>query len=183
MKPAIFLDRDGVLCKEKNFFYNGKPLIFPEEFEWEEGSKESLGILAKSKFYIMIVTNQSAIEKNILTMDMFHEINSPLYKEIENNGGKFEGVYICPHKKETNCLCRKPLIGMIEKVIKDKKVDIENSYLVGDKTSDILFGKNLGCKTVLVKTGYGGLDKIYNVKADFIFENLYFFSKYLEKRE
>lgn len=181
MGTAIFLDRDGVLCKEKNLFYSGSPLLNPENFEWEENSQEALKILSGLDFYLILVSNQSSIGKGILTEERFHEINKPIYEELKKNCKSFDGVYFCPHLNEDSCVCRKPSTGLIEIAMEYFDIDLENSFVVGDKTSDLQLGVNAGCKTVLVKTGYGGRDNLYGVKPDFTFENLYKFSKFLEK--
>ena len=92
MKKAIFMDRDGVICEEKNLFYKGYPITLPEQFEWIPHSKEALAFLSKLEdFLLIITTNQSIINKGLLSLEDFHKINSPIYSELEKYNRKFSG--------------------------------------------------------------------------------------------
>ena len=168
------MDRDGVICEEKNLFYKGSPITLPEQFEWIPQSKEALAFLSKlENTLLVIITNQSSINKGILSLENFHKINKPIYDELRKNNRNLDGLYFCPHLPEENCGCRKPKMGMVLQAKKDLNIDLNKSYFIGDKTSDIKTGKNAGCKTVLVRTGYGGRDYKFNIKPDFITENLW----------
>ena len=174
MKKAIFMDRDGFICEEKNLFYKGSPITLPEQFEWIPQSKEALAFLSKlENTLLVIITNQSSINKGILSLENFHKINKPIYDELRKNNRNLDGLYFCPHLPEENCGCRKPKRGMVLQAKKDLNINLNKSYFIGDKTSDIKTGKNAGCKTVLVRTGYGGRDYKFNIKPDFITENLW----------
>jgi len=173
MNKAIFIDRDGVICEEKNLFYKGYRIVKPEHFEWVMNSKKAIEVLSKLKdFKLILISNQSGINRNLITIEDFHKINQPLYNELEKNRLVFNGIYICPHLSSENCNCRKPKTGMILQAKEDLDIDFEKSYIIGDQTSDIKMGKDVGCKTILVKTGYGGVDNSFNVNPDFIVENL-----------
>jgi len=162
VKRVVFLDRDGVICKEKNLFYGGKPILRPEDFEWIYGSKTALRELKELNFKTFVVTNQSSISKGILNFKQFMRINQPIIEEHPEIH-----FYCCPHRREENCSCRKPKIKFLLQAKKEHGVSLEDSYVIGDKTQDILMGKNAGCKTILVRTGYGGRDELYKVKYDF----------------
>ena len=93
-------------------------------------------------------------------------------------GAKIDAFYYCPHHPEKGfegeraelkieCECRKPKPGLLLKAREDFHVNMGASYMIGDQTSDILAGKNAGCKTILVETGYGGKDKKYKIEPDF----------------
>jgi histidinol-phosphate phosphatase family protein len=119
------------------------------------------------------------IAKGIGTQDDMQAINREIEKRLAKQGAKIDAFYSCPHHPKGTikeyavaCACRKPGTGMIEDGIRDFKIDSGRSFLVGDKTSDILAGQKSGLKTILVKTGYGGSDKHYNVTPDFVAKNL-----------
>lgn len=183
MNSAIFLDRDGVICEETNLFYKGTPLTKPEQFKWIKGSMKSMGILSGLDKYLIIITNQTVINKGILEKKEFDKINKVIDDELIKYGRKLDGVYFCPHKKEEGCECRKPKTGLLKMAERDLGINLNESYMIGDKTSDILAGKNAGCKTVLVKTGYSGRDNGYNIVPDFIFRNLLEAAEYIANKE
>lgn len=184
MKRAIFLDRDGVLCKDKNLFYKGSPIVKPEQFEWEDGAKEGLHILSKlDEFLLFLVTNQSVLSTGDLTIEEFHMINSPIYKELKSYGREFDGVYFCPHPRDGGCACRKPRIGMLLRAEKELSIGLKSSYIIGDGTSDIEMGRRVGCKTILVKTGYGGRDGSYLINPDFVEDSLFEAGNLIRKLE
>jgi len=173
MKKAIFMDRDGVICKEKNLFYRGSPITLPKQFEWIPESKEAFSFLSKLEdFLLIVVTNQSIINKGLLSVEDFHEINRPIYDELKKYNKNLGGLYFCPHTPKEECDCRKPKIGMLLQAKKELNLDLRKSYFIGDATSDIQTGKNAGCKTILVGTGYCGKDYKFDVKPDFVIKNL-----------
>lgn len=167
------MDRDGVICKEKNMFYRGSPITHPEQFEWIPESKEAFSFLDKlENFLLVIATNQSTINKGLLSVEDFYDINKPIYDELKKYNRNLDGLYFCPHMPKESCECRKPRIGMLLQAKKELDIDLEKSYFIGDKTSDMQTGKNAKCTTILVRTGYGGNDKEFNVKPNFIVKNL-----------
>jgi D,D-heptose 1,7-bisphosphate phosphatase len=173
MNKAIFMDRDGVICEDKNLFDRGYPLTKPEHFDWIPESKKAFSILSSLEdFLLVIVTNQSIINKGLLSIEDFHKINKPIYDELKKYNSKLDGLYFCPHIPEERCSCRKPEIGLLLKAKREMNINLEESYFIGDKTSDIKAGKDAGCKTILVLTGYAGRDNQFNLKPDFIINNL-----------
>lgn len=171
MNKAIFIDRDGVLCKEKNMYNQGTPITRPEHFEWIPEAKEALAYLSKLEYLLVLTTNQPLINQGLITLKDFYEINKPIYEEL-NKHNKELNVYFCPHIPKENCVCRKPRIGMLLNAKKELDIAFHQSYIIGDKTCDIQAGKNAGCKTILVLTGYGGKDNQYVVKPDYTINNL-----------
>lgn len=149
MKPAIFLDRDGTI----NIDYNYVHTI--DKFHFIDGVIEAMQELKKMGFMLVITTNQSGIARNIFTEEQFHTLTEWMDWSLQDRGVDLDGVYYCPHDPLIdNCECRKPSPGMIQTAAKELKIDIANSYMVGDRVSDLLSGKKAGVKkTVLVKTG------------------------------
>lgn len=172
-KRAIFLDLDGVVRKEKNLFYTGSPVAKPEHFEWEIGSQEAMQKFSGLKdFFIVIITNQSQIGRNLLKKEDFYEINRPIFEEFRRYNRILDGLYFCPHSEQEKCSCRKPKIGMLLSAKSDLGIDLNRSWVIGDKTSDVKTGKNARCRTIMVRTGYGGRDRLFKVTPDFIVNNL-----------
>lgn len=165
--PAVFLDRDGVLCKEKSYVTNREELeIFPY-------AKQCVEILHQKGFLAICITNQSAVARGMMTEEALQEINEYLAAQTG-----LDALYYCPHHPEgmgkyrKKCNCRKPRIGMVEQAMQEFEIDMAASYMVGDRVADILCGQNAGLKTVLLESGYGTARLEQPVKPDMICENL-----------
>ena len=149
MHKAIFLDRDGVINIEKDYLYK------IEDFEFIDGLFDSLKYLQKLGYKLFIITNQSGIARNYYTKEDFDNLTSWMLKEFEKNGIEISQVELCSHGPDDNCSCRKPKIGMIKNILNNFQIDLENSWLIGDKSSDILCAKNADIKnTIQVKSGH-----------------------------
>jgi len=163
-KKAIFMDRDGTLIEEVNF------LERVEDLRLFSYTVDSLRILKENGYSIFVVTNQSGIARGIYDEDAMHSIHEAIE---ERCGNLIDGFYFCPHMPDAGCECRKPRLGMLEKVQKDFEIDMENSWMIGDKLLDIETGFAAGIKTALVRTGYGAKDENeLNRRPDIIAENL-----------
>ena len=145
---AIILDRDGTLIEDKDYAYK------LEDFELLPGVIEGLKILQKN-FLLFIVTNQSGIGRGYYTDREFHKFNDHLIGILKENQIRIERTFYCPHVKEDNCECKKPKIKYIREIVDGWNVDINNSWVIGDHPSDILFGINAGSKTVYLISGHG----------------------------
>ncbi|TKJ24919.1 MAG: D,D-heptose 1,7-bisphosphate phosphatase [Promethearchaeota archaeon Loki_b31] len=145
---AIILDRDGTLIEDKDYAYK------IEDFELLPGVIEGLKILQKN-FLLFIVTNQSGIGRGYYTDREFHKFNDYLIGILKENQIRIERTFYCPHVKEDNCECKKPKIKFIREIVDGWNVDINNSWVIGDHPSDILFGINARCNTVYMSTGHG----------------------------
>lgn len=176
-KRAIFLDRDGVLNEEVD------QLSRVENFKIYDFVPEAIKKINETDYLTIIITDQPMIAKGFMTENDLKEIHKKLETELGLKGAKIDAIYYCPHHPEKGfagerlelkiqCKCRKPEIGLLLKAKKDFNIDFKKSYFIGDKTRDILTGKRAGCKTILVKTGYGGKDELFFVKPDFTVNNL-----------
>ncbi len=174
MNKAVFLDRDGVICKDTDYLHK------IQDFEFIDKAIDALKLLSKTDYKIIIITNQAGIAHGFYTEEDFHKLNNWMLKEFKSKSIKIDKVYYCPHhqnaeiaKYKLDCDCRKPKTGMLKKAEKEFNINLKNSFLVGDQSSDIRAGENAGCKTILVRTGYAGKDKQYKVIPDFTVKNLY----------
>jgi len=149
MKSAIFLDRDGTINIDYNYVHE------IDDFHFIDGVIEAMTELKKMGFLLVITTNQSGIARGIFSQEQFDTLTQWMDWSLIDRGVEIDGFYYCPHDPiDADCGCRKPKPGMILTATEDLDIDIANSYMVGDRVSDLLSGKNAGVKkTVLVRTG------------------------------
>ena len=177
-RKAIFIDRDGVINKEVD------SLCKIEDFVLIQNSAKAIKMINKSEYLAIVVTNQPVIAKGFCSEDDVREIHSKMEQLIGLENAYLDKIYFCPHHPESgfkgevielkiDCKCRKPNTGMINKAVKDLNIDLQKSYLIGDTTSDIKTGENMGLKTILVKTGYAGRDQKYIVNPNYHCDNLF----------
>ncbi len=155
--PIIFLDRDGTLIIDKVYLND------PNGVEFIEGVIDGLKKLNQCGYKLVIVTNQSGVARGLVQEENLHKIHQKIKDILIQNKVDIFKIYYCPHSPEENCNCRKPKIGMVEEII--DMMDTKKSFVVGDKESDIEFGKTLGIKSILLS------EKRVNTKADFIAKN------------
>lgn len=164
-KKVVFLDRDGVINVEKNYLYK------IDDFEFIDGVFDSLRYLEDIGYKLIIVTNQSGISRGYYTQDDFDKLTSWMLKIFKDEDINIEAVFLCPHGPDDHCLCRKPKIGMVEDAMKLFDIDFNNSWLIGDKGSDIQMALNAGIKkTVQVKSGHK-FDSEAS-KADYVLDSI-----------
>jgi D-glycero-D-manno-heptose 1,7-bisphosphate phosphatase len=173
---AIFLDRDGVINEESPDYIKSW-----EEFHFLPGSLEAIKLLSLSDFKVFVVTTASGIARKFFTEADLTRIHETMLKEIRKNGGRIDGIYYCPHLPKDLCKCRKPETGLFEQALENYDIDIENSYIIGDKGSDIEAGKRFGCKTIRVRTGYGS--SYSGPEPDFVAQDLLEAAKYIVNLE
>lgn len=151
MRPALFLDRDGVIIENRDNYVRSW-----EDVAFLPGALQALAALTSGPFAIVMVTNQSAVGRGIITLAEAHAINARVVSEIEKNGGRVDGVFICPHAPRDACLCRKPMPGLLFQAANALDLDLTRSVMVGDAVSDLLAGQNAGVpRLFLVRTGRG----------------------------
>ncbi|MCP4969620.1 MAG: D-glycero-beta-D-manno-heptose 1,7-bisphosphate 7-phosphatase [Arcobacter sp.] len=149
MQKAIFLDRDGVINIEKNYLHK------IEDFEFIDGVFESLLYLQSLGYKLFIITNQSGISRAYYTIDDFNKLTNWMMAELSKKNIKISQLEFCPHGPNDNCTCRKPKTGMIDNILKNFQIDLDSSWLIGDKTSDINCAYNAKIKnTIQVKSGH-----------------------------
>lgn len=150
MSIAVFLDRDGVLCENRPTYVKVQ-----QEFEWIPGAREALGIFARLEIPVVIVTNQSAINRGLTTLDAVQSLHEGMRQAIRDSGGRLDAVYFCPHRPDEGCLCRKPGVLLFHRAAAELEVDLAGSYLIGDSLSDLQAGWDLNLQVILVRTGLG----------------------------
>ena len=150
-QPAIFLDRDGVIIENVATYVRAW-----EEVKFFPSSLESLRKLNATAYKIIIVTNQSAVGRGLISLSQAEEINRRVVEVIIQAGGRVDGLFMCPHAPQDGCDCRKPLPGLILKAAEALSLDLSQSIMIGDAITDIQSGQAAGIPTnILVKTGRG----------------------------
>lgn len=144
MNKALFLDRDGVI--NKNFGHVHRI----ENFKFRKGIFELVKFFHDKSFLIIVVTNQAGIGKGLYSEDEFKSLNQWMFSKFREKNIKITETFFCPHKLEDKCNCRKPNPGMLLKAIKDYNIDIDSSFLIGDKESDIVAGKSVNIRHNLI---------------------------------
>lgn len=165
-KPAIFLDRDGTINKDIEYLHE------PDKFQLIPNAIPGLKKMQDMGFRLIIITNQGGIGLGYFTKEDFYSVNRKMFSLFSEQSIKIDKIYFCPHNVTENCTCRKPKTGLIEQAKKDLNPDMDQSFMIGDKTADIQTGKNAGLKNILVRTGKAGQDKEYQIKPDFIAKDL-----------
>lgn len=145
-RPAVFLDRDGTLIEEVNFLSRVEDLrLFPY-------TADAVQLLKKNGFLVIVVTNQSGIGRGVYDEAAMNSIHEQIQTDLS---GAIDGFYFCPHLPCDGCECRKPGLGMINSALVDFEIDMERSWMVGDKTIDVETGAKARIRTAFVLTGYG----------------------------
>lgn len=149
MKPAIFLDRDGVLCENRPDYVKNE-----EELRLFPWTTLAMRTLAQLDAYIFVFTNQSAVGRGILSLQEAENINKRLKYLIELGGGRIDDIFMCPHTPKDNCGCRKPNTGMVLRAwVNNQDLDPDNITIVGDQFSDLVEITRHEIKYFLVQSG------------------------------
>ena len=150
MKRAVFLDRDGTIIEEKDYASD------PVQVALLPGAAEALKRLQDAGFKLFIVSNQSGVGRAYFTLADVERVNQRLVELLARNGVRFEKIYVAPEAPEQPSRGRKPSPQFLFDARDEFGIDLEQSYMVGDKLSDLECGWNAGVKkSILVRTGYG----------------------------
>ena len=178
MKKLLFIDRDGTINEQLGYINHlSRFVILP-------GVSEAVRLLNKNNWWAIIVTNQGGLARGYYPMELVDEIHAFLKSSLKEQGAIIDGIFFCPHhpagvvpEYSTDCDCRKPETGLVDKALEAFDIDMSNSYVVGDRHVDIELASRLNLKGVLVKTGYGQGELEYiipekRLKPDHVAEDL-----------
>ena len=172
-RPAVFLDRDGVINREGGYVHD------VDEFDFIDGVFDACRVMSRAGYRLIVITNQAGIARGYYTEADFLQLTGWMLDTFRQQGIEIDGVYYCPHHPvhgvgdyHRDCDCRKPAPGMIMRAAKEHALDLQRSILVGDKGTDVEAGRaaGVGC-CVLVQTGHPVSNKDLD-KADAFFEGL-----------
>lgn len=171
---AVFLDRDGTINTE----YEDGGLDDITKTELIPGGFEAFERLAKLNYKLFIVTNQNCVAEGRISDQEFHAINDKIVDLIKPSGAVITRTYYCAHDPSDGCDCKKPKPGMLQQAAEEFDINLAESYMIGDRDTDVLTGINAGTKTIKLSGGlFGQLD---NVNPDFEARNLLEAIKYIE---
>lgn len=150
-RPALFLDRDGTVVRERNY------LSDPEQVALVPGAAAALRRFRQAGYALVIVTNQSGIARGLYTEADYRAVEARVEECLAAAGVTLDGVYFCPHHPDFTgpCACRKPGLELYERASRDLNIDPARSIFVGDKVKDVLPAQAFGGTPALVQTGYG----------------------------
>jgi D-glycero-D-manno-heptose 1,7-bisphosphate phosphatase len=156
-RRAVFLDRDGTINVEKDYLHR------VEDFELLPGVVDAIRALKEAGFLVVVVTNQSGVGRGYYRFEDVAALHRHLQQLLQRGGAGIDAFYICPHHPHEaqgeylrECDCRKGRPGMLLKAAAELAIDPARSFMVGDKLADLEAGERAGCRSILVRTGYGG---------------------------
>lgn len=156
MRPAAFLDRDGTIIREEHY------LADPARVALLPGAAAGIKALRSAGFACVVVSNQSGVGRGLLTLETLELIHAEFCRQLADEGASIDGWYFCPAVPSSSDRTmpdhpeRKPAPGMLLRAARELDLDVSSSWMVGDMISDVLAGRNAGCRgSVLVRTGYG----------------------------
>ena len=154
LRKAIFLDRDCTIIEDMEFS------VAPEKLRPLPGALEAMRRMRQAGYALVIITNQSGVGRGHFTEEELRGFHRHLVSWMKKHGVEIAGVYYCPHYANGSvkeyalaCECRKPGPGMVLRAAKEMKLDLANSWMIGDRPADIGAGKAAGCRTIRVLTG------------------------------
>ena len=150
VQRAVLIDRDGVICRNRDDYVKSW-----EEFVFLRGALKALTRLAHLELHIIVITNQSIINRRMVSVDVVEEIHARMVRAVETVGGRIDRVMVCPHRPDEHCACRKPQPGLLLAAAEELNLSLSQSYLIGDAESDMRAGRAVGCRRYLVLTGRG----------------------------
>lgn len=146
----VLLDRDGVINEESDGYVRTA-----EDWVPLEGSIDAIARLCQADYRVVVVTNQSGIARGLLTIEDLQAIHRKMHETVAARGGKIDAVFICPHRPDDDCSCRKPRPGLLKSIAERLDTDLVGVPLVGDSLRDVQSAMVVGANPVLVRTGHG----------------------------
>ena len=149
MKPAIFIDRDGTVSHEVGY------LNHPSRFRLFPWTVDAVRHINRAGWLAVLVTNQAGVARGYFPEAMVHEVHDQLRAALESGGARLDAIYYCPHRPEEDCECRKPKPGMLLRAARELEIDLNRSFMIGDRYVDVRAAHAAGVRSVLVCTGDG----------------------------
>jgi len=155
VRKCVFLDRDGVLIEDVGL------LTRPDQARLIDGAARAVAALRRAGFAVVVVSNQAVVARGLCGEEDVKRVNETIDRALLDSGGSgVTAFYFCPHHPNAtvpayraDCRCRKPASGMLSQAADDLQLDLAQSYMVGDRMTDILAGRGAHCTTILVESG------------------------------
>jgi histidinol-phosphate phosphatase family protein len=142
VKRALFLDRDGTIIQDRGYMRD------PALVELLPGAAKTLKAKQAGGWVLIVISNQSGVGRGLITTGEMEAVQSRFLEVTRNAGVKITASYFCPHRPDESCHCRKPSTFHLEQAAREHDLDLSESWMIGDRRSDILCGKNAGCRTI-----------------------------------
>ena len=149
-RRAVFLDRDGTINENRSDHVKSL-----DEFVLLPGAIDAIGRLARSSLAVVIISNQSVINRRLASTQTVQAINRLLVEMVHGEGGRVDAVYFCPHTPDERCECRKPQPGLLLQAQAEYDLQLSGSYVVGDAATDVELALAVAAQPILVLTGRG----------------------------
>jgi len=159
LKPVVFLDRDGVINEDRDDYVKSvdELVVFPY-------APDSIARLNNAGYTVVVVSNQQCVAKGMMTYEQLENVQREIDRKVKESGGIITSFRYCTHLKSEQCSCRKPKAGMLSQAVEEHKLNPEKGFIVGDNEKDIIAGKSVGCKSVLVLSGMATRDSVSSMK-------------------
>lgn len=161
VRPAAFLDRDGVLNVDHGYVYD------PDQFEWIAGAPEAVRLLNQAGYTVIVITNQSGVARGYYDEAAVKALHTYMQGQLATVGAHIDAIYYCPHHPDgivkaltMTCQCRKPGTGMLEQAARDWPIDTARSFMIGDKDADMAAAKAFNIRGVKFDSASGPLDTV-----------------------
>lgn len=178
-RRAVFIDRDGTLSEEVGYInHPSRFLLFPY-------AAGAVKLLNDHEWLAVIITNQAGVARGYFDEAMIQTVHDNLKRDLQFAGARIDGIYYCAHHPSVgeppyrqDCDCRKPKPGLIKRAATDLNIDVQQSWMIGDRYSDIELARNAGVRSALVLSGYGRGEwesqrSSWQHQPDLIAENLF----------
>lgn len=153
------MDRDGVINKHRPDYVKNI-----RELEILPGVSSHLSELRKLGFKLIIITNQSAVNRGLLSLEQLRLIHDFLIQELATYGCSIDGIFYCIHRPNENCSCRKPKTMMFLDAARQHKISLRQSWVIGDSETDVEAGKKIGCNTIKIDTNKSLEKAVYIIR-------------------
>ncbi|MFH1136184.1 MAG: HAD family hydrolase [Pseudomonadota bacterium] len=145
----VLLDRDGTIIKDCHY------LSDPGQVELLPHAASGLRGMMDRGWNLAVISNQSGVGRGFFSLDDLHRVNNRMLELLKKEQVEIKGVFFCPHVPDQNCACRKPRPGLVREAARVLNFEPDRAVVIGDKICDIDLGRNIGARTILVRTGHG----------------------------
>ena len=142
MNRALFMDRDGTVMVDVGYPRR------PDDVELLPDAPPTLARLHELGFKLVVVSNQSGVGRGLVTADEAEAVHARFVEALRASGVELDGAYYCPHSPDEGCSCRKPSPELLERAAHELGLDLPQSFMVGDRDSDLEAGRRAGCRTI-----------------------------------
>ena len=155
-RPAVFLDRDGTLNEQMGYINHVRRFVLLAN------AAEAVRLFNRHGYLTLVVSNQAGVAKGYFPEELVHEVHDRMKGLLAEQGARIDGIFFCPHHPHAEvmdyrvaCDCRKPRTGLLKRALEVFDVDMEHSFVIGDRCSDLEFAHRSNLPGILVRTGYG----------------------------